>query len=220
MNIQHTIKHFLRLSLVGAYLFFLYGNSASGVTASLEWKTGLLLNSPVADARGMGLEAEFSLFDRASLVTSMSKVEKGVGKDSGQVGYGFEYQTDSVWSEQISIGSRFYASTLPDSMYLGARVASRHTYYEMVLASSRLQAEADIRESAIEAGYRWGWESGLLLRIGAQIFVQNAAEVTGDLDIVGMGLLEERAVAQLSEKLFENQDSTKVVWDIGLGYFF
>lgn len=220
MDLKITIRHILKLTVLATYLFFLYGNSASGVTASLEWKTGLLVNSPLADATGMGLEAEFSLIDRASVVTSLSKVQRDTQSLSQSGSLGFEYQTSAIWSEQFSIGSRFYASSDADSMYLGARLATRHTYYEMSLAGSQMQAEAEIKESAIEVGYRWGWETGLLLRMGAQMFVQNAAEVTGDLDIVGMGLLEERAVQRIADAVLERQNDTQLVWDVGIGYFF
>ncbi len=196
-------------------------SGAFAISASIEFKPGLMMSSPVPGAFGLGMEAEVGVTERASLVVAANMVsEKGGKARSHNEEANSYYQLRSMESEQYAVGTRFYASSDVDSLYLGARIAARQSYYDLTYGETKFAVEAEVRETAVEAGYRWVWGTGILLRIGAQMFVQNSAVVFGEESEAGLGLLEERAVTDVSNVVENLQNDTQVVYDIGLGYYF
>ncbi len=70
-------------------------------------------------------------------------------------------------------GLRYYGQVSSDSWYAGAGVGAGNSRIEWLHDGETLIDKTVLFTTGIEAGYRWLWNSGFLMRVGAQLSANN-----------------------------------------------
>ncbi len=117
----------------------------------------------------------------------------------------------------MSAGGRYYADAFASSWYTGAKVGGGTAHVNWAYADERYDDDSLFYMAGVEAGYRWLWDSGFLIRLG---FGMNAT------------MIPHRELTQVAatdagsgEKDIEDKAPTRktqgsAAFDFGLGYTF
>ena len=81
-------------------------------------------------------------------------------------------------SNMISGGARYYGNTSADSWYLGAQFGVGTNDMTWVRSDGDVEDKNAVYTSGFDAGYRWLWNSGFLIRVGGGVNAVNQRERT------------------------------------------
>lgn len=116
----------------------------------------------------------------------------------------------NLWS--LAAGMRYYGQGVIDSWYAGGKLGYARTEGDWVYRDERVGRETAALLPGVEGGYRWIWDSGLLVRVGGDL----AANV-----IVG----EETDAKDASDEAVDKVEAATTLpiattFDLGVGYAF
>lgn len=72
-----------------------------------------------------------------------------------------------------SAGARYYGRTTADSWYAGAQLGAGSNKITWDHGGESVVDKSEVMTTGIQAGYRWLWDSGFLMRVGAELGATN-----------------------------------------------
>lgn len=132
-----------------------------------------------------------------------------------------EDKPDSVAREMtvtsMAAGGRYYADAFADSWFAGAKVGGGTAKVNWAYAEERYDDESLFYMAGAEAGYRWLWESGFLIRLG---FGFNATMIP-HRDVTQVAATDASAGRDdIEDKTPTKKTTGSAAFDFGLGYTF
>lgn len=149
------------------------------------------------------VELGYADFDIANNLAE--EAEENTNEPMVRKGYGYS----------TAAGMRYYEDPIGDSMYGSVSVAYSEGKAAWQFKDNDIKSELYVVTPALTAGYRWAWQSGVLLRLGAGVGIPKT---------VGQNVSDAGRSADVEEgrtKIEDIQDLEAVAKvDFGLGYAF
>lgn len=119
-----------------------------------------------------------------------------------------------------TLGARYYTNPTGSSWYAslgaGAGRAKATWLYEDVAVSD----EGTYFQSTLQAGYRWQWDGGFLIRLGGGVNYASKGDTNRKVKGGEDDAARERAEEEIDDKLKKNYAAVTPTLDFGLGYRF
>lgn len=181
----------------------------------------LLFNAiPGSRAFSGGLEApvtdHLALFGNVSYLNlhlPSSAVKESTTKEDGKT------VVKTAQSTTFQGGARYYGHVASDSWYAGGSFGTGTSNVQWKHDNESLEDKSTLFTSGIEGGYRWLWNSGFMVRVGAQLTASNLRE----RNISAAATKAEPSIQARQDVEKEGQQSENQIatgFDVGIGWVF
>lgn len=117
----------------------------------------------------------------------------------------------------MAVGARYYADAFADSWYAGGKVGGGTAHVNWAYGDERYDDDSLFYLAGAEAGYRWLWDSGFLIRLG---FGFNATMIP-KREISQVAQTDaSRGKDDVEDKAPTKKTTGAAAFDFGLGYTF
>jgi len=124
-----------------------------------------------------------------------------------------------AFSTMGSLGTRYYGKPSDDSWYAGLKLLSGVESARWNFAEERLEDSQTKSGFGVDVGYRWLWDSGLLLRLGAG-FIGMTTQTREIVATDQPGSRYGEAKAAVLDLAPSDSGAFRTTLDFGLGYVF
>lgn len=189
---------------------------------SLEIKPIALIANAIPGGRGFsgGLEIPFSEHLAAFGTVSMLRLQ--LPEEAVKTRAANDNEPDPTIKQTrnsaATAGLRYYGIIDSNSWYAGLAAGSGTNQVTWQQNGEALEDKSAFLSAGAEAGYRWLWRSGFLLRVGAQLSAHNLRD--RNISAVSTNAPSAQTVAAISEQGQQRKTQLSTGFDFGLGWAF
>lgn len=225
MNCEATRRNIILAILIGGAYAFGSRIALGEITSiSAEIKPLSLITNAVPGITGLGAEGEAIVHENLGVFVGLTHFhvrysnhavdEAREDKDKD------EPIAKDILTNALTIGTRYYTNPTSNSWYAGGNGSIGTGHVKWVCMDTQVTDRAWYYQMGLQGGYRWQWDSGFLVRLGAGANWNVAGYRELKVNKSSSSISDDAAKDKVKDKREKDFAQVTSVFDLGLGYRF